>query len=94
MVETEFSLVRFKNDAEMAKVPLHRLMQKKPYVGMEPLHPEDVAEVIAFHASRAPHVQIADTLILPTRWPVYLIIAKQEPQLSIANRFPKNSFPK
>jgi len=55
--ETEFSLVRFKNDAERAK---------KAYEGYQPLTAKDIAEVIAFIISRPPHVNIDEVLILPT----------------------------
>lgn len=57
MVETEFSLVRFKGDAERAE---------KVYAGYTPLSAEDVADLIAFIVTRPPHVNIADTLILPS----------------------------
>lgn len=56
MVETEFSLVRFKGDAERAA---------STYEGLEPLRPEDVADAIGFIASRPEHVQIADLLLMP-----------------------------
>ena len=57
MVETEFSLVRFKGDAERAA---------KVYEGVEALQPEDVADVITFMASRPAHVNVADVLLFPT----------------------------
>jgi NADP-dependent 3-hydroxy acid dehydrogenase YdfG len=56
-VETEFSIVRFKGDVERAN---------NVYKGFEPLHPEDVADVIYFAASRPAHVNINDLLIMPT----------------------------
>lgn len=56
MVETEFSLVRFKGDAERAA---------GVYAGLEPLCPEDVAEAIGFMATRPDHVQVADLLLMP-----------------------------
>lgn len=56
LVETEFSLVRFKGDAEQAD---------KVYDGYEPLRPEDVADLAHFIVTRPPHVNLADTLILP-----------------------------
>lgn len=55
-VETEFSLVRFKGDAARAA---------QVYQGFEPLRAEDVAELILFVITRPPHVNIAETLILP-----------------------------
>jgi 3-hydroxy acid dehydrogenase / malonic semialdehyde reductase len=56
-VDTEFSLVRFKGDNKRAEAV---------YNGFHPLHAEDVAEVIYFAASRPPHVQMADIVLLPT----------------------------
>jgi len=57
MVETEFSVVRFKGDEERAK---------KPYIGIKPLTPEDIAETIYWCASRPPHVNINDIIITPS----------------------------
>ncbi len=57
MVETEFSLVRFRGDAERAK---------KVYEGLTPLSPDDVAEAVVFCATRPPHVNVAEILLLPT----------------------------
>ena len=57
LVETEFSLVRFKGDSERAK---------QPYKGMKPLTGRDVAEAILFMLTRPPHVSIHDLLIMPT----------------------------
>ncbi|MDR0829284.1 MAG: SDR family oxidoreductase [Prevotellaceae bacterium] len=56
-VETEFSLVRFKNDAERAK---------QPYIGIEPLTAEDIAKTIFFVISQPKHVCINDLTIMPT----------------------------
>jgi NADP-dependent 3-hydroxy acid dehydrogenase YdfG len=56
-VETEFSEVRFKGDKERAK---------KVYEGFEPLVAADIADAIWFAASRPPHVNINDMLIMPT----------------------------
>ncbi len=57
LVETEFSLVRFKGDQDKAQTV---------YQGYSPLTPKDIAEIIAFAVSRPPHVNIADLLVLPT----------------------------
>ncbi|ELR15413.1 serine 3-dehydrogenase [Acanthamoeba castellanii str. Neff] len=57
LVETEFSLVRFKGDTGKAS---------EPYKGLEPLLARDVADAVAYAASRPPHVQVADLLIFPT----------------------------
>jgi NADP-dependent 3-hydroxy acid dehydrogenase YdfG len=56
-VETEFSEVRFKGDANRAA---------NVYKGFEPLHPEDIADIIHFVVSRPYHVNIADLMVLPT----------------------------
>jgi len=56
MVETEFSLVRFKGDADKAK---------QVYQGFEPLKAEDIAESLLFIATRPEHVSINDILIMP-----------------------------
>lgn len=57
LVETEFSLVRFKGDAAKAD---------KVYEGIQPLTGRDVAETIAFIIRQPEHVVIADMLVLPT----------------------------
>ena len=54
--ETEFSIVRFKGDADRAKTP---------YLGYDPLQAEDIAEVVYFAASRPPHVVLNDIVITP-----------------------------
>jgi 3-hydroxy acid dehydrogenase/malonic semialdehyde reductase len=56
-VDTEFSEVRFKGDKDRAK---------KVYEGYEPLHAQDIAEVIWFAASRPAHVNINDLLVMPS----------------------------
>jgi len=56
-VETEFSEVRFHGDKERAK---------KVYDGLVPLVAEDVAETIWFVASRPPHVNINELILVPT----------------------------
>ena len=56
LVETDFSLVRFDGDAERAA---------SVYRGLTPLSPEDVADVIAFAATRPPHVNLDQIVIKP-----------------------------
>ena len=56
LVETEFSMVRFKGDEEKSK---------KVYEGIEALTAQDIAETIEFVLNRPPHVNIADMLIFP-----------------------------
>lgn len=57
MVETEFSVVRFKGDENRAK---------KVYDGLEPLLAPDIADAIWYAVSRPAHVNINDMLIMPT----------------------------
>lgn len=57
MVETEFSLVRFKGDSNKAATP---------YKGLKPLTGDDIADVIYYCASLPGHVNINDVLVMPT----------------------------
>ncbi len=54
MVETEFSSVRFRGDAEKAA---------KVYAGVTPLRAEDVADAIVWAASRPAHVNVHEILL-------------------------------
>jgi NADP-dependent 3-hydroxy acid dehydrogenase YdfG len=56
-VDTEFSTVRFKGDKKRAD---------NVYQGFKPLVANDIAEIIYFIATRPPHVNIAEALVLPT----------------------------
>ncbi len=56
LVETEFSKVRFHGNEEKAKAA---------YAGMTPLTGADVADAVVFAATRPPHVQVAEILLLP-----------------------------
>jgi NADP-dependent 3-hydroxy acid dehydrogenase YdfG len=55
LVETEFSLVRFGGDAERAAAV---------YRGLTPLQAEDVAECVRWVASRPPHVNVDQVVVL------------------------------
>lgn len=57
MVDTEFSIVRFKGDEDKAE---------QVYKGFTPLYAEDIAETVDFIATRPAHVNINDILIMPT----------------------------
>jgi len=56
LVETEFSLVRFKGDAEKSG---------SVYKGLQPLKGEDIADIILYVLTCAPHVVLADITVFP-----------------------------
>ena len=68
LVETEFSLVRFKGDAEKAA---------KVYTGLEALVGRDIAEAVLFAATRPAHVQIADMIIFPSSQAAATVVHRQ-----------------
>jgi 3-hydroxy acid dehydrogenase / malonic semialdehyde reductase len=57
MVETEFSLVRFKGDEEKAR---------QVYQGMKPLKPQDISRMICFMLTQPRHVCIDEIITMPT----------------------------
>lgn len=57
MVETEFSIVRFRGDRERARAV---------YEGMTPMTAADVAEAVLFCLSRPAHVNISEVMMLAT----------------------------
>ena len=58
MVETDFSLIRFRGDQERAA---------KVYKNVKPLTAQDVADVIVWAASRPEHVNIARVVLTPVQ---------------------------
>lgn len=56
MVETEFSLVRLKDEGKAKAV----------YQGMTPLNGQDIAECVYFATSRPAHVNVDHILVMPT----------------------------
>lgn len=67
-VETEFSEVRFKGDKDRAAAV---------YKGFEPLTAQDIAELIAFMATRPAHVNLAEVMVLPLAQANATIINRQ-----------------
>ena len=57
MVETEFSVVRFRGDGDAAD---------RVYAGMNPLTPADVADAIHYAVTRPPHVNVGELVLWPT----------------------------
>ena len=57
MVETNFSVVRYRGDKEAAD---------NFYKGIRPLTGDDIAETVYFAASAPEHIQIAEVLLMPT----------------------------
>lgn len=58
MVQTDFSLHRFRGDAERAGAV---------YAGVEALTAADVADVVAFAATRPPHVDLDEIIMRPVQ---------------------------
>lgn len=57
LVETNFSVVRFRGNKEAAD---------NVYKGIRPLSGDDIAEVVYFAAAVPQHIQIAEVLVMPT----------------------------
>ena len=71
LVETEFSLVRFKGDEKRAGTV---------YQGYAPLVAQDIADIVEFALTRPPHVVLADVVVLPTAQASATVIKKKLPQ--------------
>ncbi len=54
LVETEFSIVRFKGDREAAR---------KVYEGVEPIRPEEIADCVLFALTRPLHVNVDEIVV-------------------------------
>ena len=67
LVETNFSVVRFRGDKNKAD---------NVYRGIKPLNGDDIAEVVYFAASAPEHMQVAEILVMPTYQATGTIISK------------------
>ncbi|GAB2492082.1 SDR family NAD(P)-dependent oxidoreductase [Algoriphagus taiwanensis] len=67
LVETEFSLVRFKGDEKRAETV---------YQGYEPLLAQDIADIVEFVVNRPAHVVLADIVVLPTAQAAATLVKK------------------
>lgn len=70
LVETEFSLVRFKGDEKRAETV---------YQGYEPLVAQDIADIVEFVVNRPAHVVLADIVVLPTAQATATLVKKNLP---------------
>ncbi len=68
LVETNFSVVRFRGDNERAD---------NVYKGIHALTGDDIAEVVYFAASAPEHMQIAEVLVMPTNQATGTIVSKK-----------------
>ena len=67
LVETNFSVVRFRGDKERAD---------NVYKGIKALSGDDIAEVVYFAASAPEHMQVAEILVMPTNQATGTIVSK------------------
>lgn len=69
MVETNFSVIRFRGDQDKADAV---------YKGIRPLTGDDIADVVYYAASTPAHVQIAEVLVMPTYQATGTVCHRQE----------------
>lgn len=68
LVETNFSVIRFRGDKEKAD---------NVYKGIKPLTGDDIAEVAFFAASAPEYMQIAEVLVMPTNQATGTIVSRK-----------------
>jgi len=69
LVKTEFSMVRFKGDADRARLP---------YKGIQALTGDDIAEAVVWSATRPPHVNIVEMVVFPTAQSSSTLVHRKE----------------
>ncbi|GBU07059.1 NAD(P)-dependent oxidoreductase [Bacteroidales bacterium] len=69
MVETNFSVCRFRGDKAKAD---------QVYAGIKPMTGEDIAEILSYVANTPPHIQIAEILVMPTKQATATIVHKNK----------------
>lgn len=69
MVETNFSVIRFRGDQDKADAV---------YKGIRPLTGDNIADVVYYAASAPAHVQIAEVLVMPTYQATGTVCHRQE----------------
>ena len=67
LVETNFSVVRFRGDKDKAD---------NVYKGIRPLNGDDIAQVVYFAASAPEYMQIAEVLVMPTNQATGTIVSR------------------
>lgn len=70
LVETEFSVVRFRGDSDRAK---------KVYEGLSPLTPDDIAESIVWVATRPAHVNVNSIVLMTTDQSAPTMVHRKNP---------------
>lgn len=70
LVETEFSIVRFKGDRERAA---------GVYQGLQPLTGDDVADAVLYAVNAPPHVNVLELLLLPTAQRSATVVHREQP---------------
>lgn len=68
LVETNFSVVRFRGNREAAD---------NVYKGIRPLTGDDIAEVVYFTATVSEHIQVAEVLVMPTKQATGTIVSRK-----------------
>lgn len=69
LVETEFSIVRYRGNAEKAK---------SAYAGLNPLTPDNVAETVLFASTRDDNFVIAEMVLLPKAQASVMVIDRKK----------------